>query len=84
MTYGVVRTFQVIVNTLESSPEKAGVGGSIPSLATTSKELSGEFPNLRFRRSLLVRDENAFGKHHVNAYIPIYKLSDGHIADNAG
>src|ERR1700681_4253528 len=35
MTYGVVRAFQVIVNTLESSPEKAGVGGSTPSLATT-------------------------------------------------
>jgi len=34
MTYGVVRAFQVIVNTLESSPEKAGVGGSTPSLAT--------------------------------------------------
>jgi len=31
MTYGVVRTFQVIVNT----SEKAGVGGSTPSLATT-------------------------------------------------
>jgi len=30
MTYGVVRAFQVIVNT----PEKAGVGGSTPSLAT--------------------------------------------------
>jgi hypothetical protein len=34
MTYGVVRAFQVIVNILESSPEKAGVGGSTPSLAT--------------------------------------------------
>jgi hypothetical protein len=35
MTYGVVRAFQVIVNTLQLSPEKAGVGGSTPSLATT-------------------------------------------------
>ena len=34
MTYGVVRAFQVIVNTLLCSPEKAGVGGSTPSLAT--------------------------------------------------
>jgi hypothetical protein len=34
MTYGVVRAFQVIVNTLQLSPEKAGVGGSTPSLAT--------------------------------------------------
>ena len=32
MTYGVVRAFQVIVNTLLCSPEKAGVGGSTPSL----------------------------------------------------
>ena len=35
MTYGVVRAFQVIVNTLLCSPEKADVGGSTPSLATT-------------------------------------------------
>jgi hypothetical protein len=34
MTYGVVRAFQVIVNTFQRSPEKAGVGGSTPSLAT--------------------------------------------------
>ncbi len=34
MTYGVVRAFQVIVNTLLCT-EKAGVGGSTPSLATT-------------------------------------------------
>jgi hypothetical protein len=34
MTYGVVRAFQVIVNTLLCSPEKAGGGGSTPSLAT--------------------------------------------------
>jgi hypothetical protein len=34
MTYGVVRAIQVIVNTLLCSPEKAGVGGSTPSLAT--------------------------------------------------
>lgn len=33
MTYGVVRAFQVIVNTLLCT-EKAGVGGSTPSLAT--------------------------------------------------
>jgi hypothetical protein len=32
MTYGVVRAFQVIVNALLCSPEKAGVGGfnSVP------------------------------------------------------
>lgn len=35
MTYGVVRAFQVIENTFLCSPEKAGVGGSTPSLATT-------------------------------------------------
>jgi len=34
MTYGVVRAFQVIANTLLCT-EKAGVGGSTPSLATT-------------------------------------------------
>ncbi len=39
MTYGVVRAFQVIVNTLLCSPEKAGVGGSTPSLATKSIEV---------------------------------------------
>ena len=33
MTYGV-RAFQVIENIKQPSPEKAGVGGSIPSLAT--------------------------------------------------
>jgi hypothetical protein len=39
MTYGVVRAFQVIVNTLLCT-EKAGVGGSTPSLATHSKAVS--------------------------------------------
>jgi hypothetical protein len=34
MTYGVVRAFQVIVNAFSRSSEKAGVGGSTPSLAT--------------------------------------------------
>jgi hypothetical protein len=34
MTYGVARAFQVIVNTQQPSSEKAGVGGSTPSLAT--------------------------------------------------
>jgi hypothetical protein len=41
MTYGVVRAFQVIVNTLQLSPEKAGVGGSTPSLATIIQRFSG-------------------------------------------
>ena len=42
MTYSVVRAFQVIVNTLQLSPEKAGVGGSTPSLATTFQSTYSE------------------------------------------
>ena len=49
MTYGVVRAFQVIVNTLLCSPEKAGVGGSTPSLHHISKHLTQicNFPSVR-------------------------------------
>ena len=43
MTYGVVRAFQVIENTFLCSPEKAGVGGSTPSLATIIPKNLGAF-----------------------------------------
>ena len=50
MTYGVVRTFQVIVNTLLCSEKRAGVGGSTPSLAThISKQLTESRLALPFR-----------------------------------
>jgi hypothetical protein len=54
MTYGVVRAFQVIVNTL-SCTEKAGVGGSTPSLATIIPKNLVEIQSLA-----LVRSQSAF------------------------
>jgi len=47
MTYGVVRAFQVIVNTFLCSPEKAGVGGSCRTHAQVTNSLRTQADNAR-------------------------------------
>ena len=63
MTYGVVRAFQVIVNTLLCSPEKAGVGGSTPSLATIIlKDLAKDYVFLPVRSQSVFAEGDETGR----------------------
>ena len=55
MRYGAIRVAYVVVTAIQLSSEKAGVGGSIPSLATTIRSI----------RSLSSCNIHSFSPHYL-------------------